>query len=127
MYTINDNTKTIHRENPHEECNTDDATSVYKVDVDKLTGLLQNGYTYCLHCFDFLKPRANTGHPFEYQQPNPEDVHRIVITRAECAALYEAIREVVPDCAERTLAIRKLEECSMWLNKAIVFHGESYL
>jgi hypothetical protein len=33
----------------------------------------------------------------------------------------------VPQSAERTLAIRKLEEASMWANKAVVFDGERYL
>ncbi len=65
--------------------------------------------------------------PFEYQAPTPEHVANITLVRQGCATLAAIIAEAVPQCAERTLALRKLEECSMWANKAIVFDGERYL
>lgn len=52
---------------------------------------------------------------------------RIGVIREECEKVYETLLAEVPDCAERTLAIRKLEEVSMWANKAIVFKGQRYL
>lgn len=66
-------------------------------------------------------------HPFQYQKPTEEQVMAIEAHRSGCEQLYELMLQVVPPCAERTLAIRHLEECSMWANKAIVFDGESYL
>lgn len=67
-------------------------------------------------------------HPFEYQAPSPEHVEKISRVREATKALFEEVSNAsVPQCAERTLAIRKLEEFSMWINKAIVFDGERYL
>lgn len=64
---------------------------------------------------------------FEYQAPTPEHVEKITAVREACKAAYLALMENVPGCAERTLAIRALEESSMWANKAIVFNGRSYI
>ena len=33
------------------------------------------------------------------------------------------IKECVPSCREQSLALTKLEECIMWVNKAISIHG----
>ena len=66
-------------------------------------------------------------HPFVYQAPTPEQVVKIQEIRRLCDALYDALVAELPSSAERTLAVRKLEECSMWANKAIVFDGERYL
>lgn len=65
--------------------------------------------------------------PFEYQPPTLEHTEKIKAFRAACAFVYDSLLTNVPESAERTLAIRKLEECSMWANKAIVFDGERYL
>ena len=65
--------------------------------------------------------------PFEYQAPTSQHVYNITNVRDACKALYEILQVNVPVCAERTLAMRALEECSMWANKAIVFDGEAYL
>lgn len=64
---------------------------------------------------------------FEYQAPTPEHVEKITALRESCKALYISLMANVPECAERTLAIRSLEEVSMWGNKAIVFDGRPYL
>jgi len=39
---------------------------------------------------------------------------------------YLSFLEACPRCAERTLAIRKLQEARMWANAAIVFDGRTY-
>jgi hypothetical protein len=65
--------------------------------------------------------------PFEYRAPEPGQVEAIQKVREACKATYDVILSQVPQSAERTLAIRKLEECSMWANKAIVFDGDRYL
>lgn len=64
---------------------------------------------------------------FEYQAPTPEHVDRITDLRESCKSTYRALMANVPECAERTLAIRSIEEVSMWGNKAIVFDGRPYL
>lgn len=66
-------------------------------------------------------------HPFEYQKPTDEQVGRMSMVRELCNQTYQVLLSEVPACAERTLAIRKLEEASMWANKAVVFDGERYL
>lgn len=60
-------------------------------------------------------------HPFEYQAPVPEQVEAIKRVRTALKIAYETLLADVPAGAERTLAVRRLEECSMWANKAIVF------
>jgi hypothetical protein len=65
--------------------------------------------------------------PFEYQKPGGNQIVQIEEVRQSMRATYTAILENVPPSAERTLAIRKLEEASMWANKAIVFDGERYI
>lgn len=65
--------------------------------------------------------------PFKYKQPTEEQTKNIIYFREACDELYDKLRRYIPQCAEQTLAIRKLEECSMWANKAIVFDGERYL
>ena len=63
-------------------------------------------------------------HPFEYQRPTAGSVRRIGEVRDALKEAYAVLLAEVPECAERTLAVRKLEECSMWANKAIVFTQE---
>ena len=59
-------------------------------------------------------------HPFEYQAPTPEMVEQITLVRERCKQLYELLT-LLPNSRERSVAITKLEEVSMWANKAIVF------
>lgn len=66
-------------------------------------------------------------HPFEQQTPTPSMLNRLDQMRLSFAATYDAIVAHVPASAERTIAIRSLEEASMWANKAIAFEGERYL
>lgn len=67
-------------------------------------------------------------HPaLEYHAPTPEQVEKIQAVREALSAAIQALQTIVPGCAEQTLAIRKVEEASMWANKAIVFDGQRYL
>ncbi len=59
---------------------------------------------------------------FEYQKPTDEQIGRISIVRELCLITYEVILAEVPDSPQRDIAITKLEEASMWANKAIVFN-----
>jgi hypothetical protein len=60
-------------------------------------------------------------HPFEYQAPTEGQTLKISELREGCKALYELLK-VLPDSREKSLAITKLEEVSMWANKAVVFN-----
>jgi len=67
--------------------------------------------------------RASGKHPFEYQRPNASQVERIEQVRQGCKQLFDTIMTQVAPSRERSLAITKLEEVSMWANKAIVFEA----
>ena len=56
---------------------------------------------------------------FVYHQPTPEQVEQITVVREGCRELH-ALLECLPQNRETALAITKLEEVSMWANKAIV-------
>lgn len=60
-------------------------------------------------------------HPFEYQKPTPAGVEQIETVRQGCKTLHDILL-ALPACRERSLAITKLEEVSMWANKGIVFN-----
>lgn len=60
-------------------------------------------------------------HPFEYQAPTDAHVQTITAVREKCKELYELLL-TLPESRERSLAITKLEESSMWANKGIVFN-----
>jgi hypothetical protein len=52
-------------------------------------------------------------------RPSPEAIARIEEFREEAKELVDVIFDVVPECPERTLALRELEGCIMWGVKAI--------
>ena len=60
--------------------------------------------------------------PFEYQQPTPEQVEQIEAIRSILKNTHATILETLPPSRERSLALTKLEEVSMWANKAVVFN-----
>ena len=59
-------------------------------------------------------------HPFEYQRPDPKQIAVIASLRQRCAELYSDLM-ALPESRERSLAITKLEEVSMWANKCVAF------
>ncbi len=58
--------------------------------------------------------------PFEYQKPTKLQIERITEVREKCRKLYDTLL-CLESSRERSLAVTKLEEVSMWANKAIVF------
>lgn len=58
--------------------------------------------------------------PFEYQKPTEESVEKITSFREKAKELFDLTNTLKPS-RERSLAITKLEEFSMWVNKHIVF------
>lgn len=61
---------------------------------------------------------------FEYQKPTDKSTETIKSFRQECKELSEFIIQNIPNCRERSVALTKLEEVSMWGNKAIVFNQD---
>jgi len=60
-------------------------------------------------------------HPFEYQKPTDKSVEDLKVCRIIYKNLYNLLIKL-PESRERSLAITKLEESSMWANKGIVFN-----
>jgi len=61
-------------------------------------------------------------HPFEYQRPTPEHVEQIEVVRGVLKQAHDTILATLPPSRERSLALTKLEEASMWASKGIVFN-----
>ncbi len=72
-------------------------------------------------------PTPRTGSPeeqilasFDHHAPDPDQVARISGVRAACKQCASDIMAHAPPSADRTAALRKLHECMMTANKAIV-------
>lgn len=65
-------------------------------------------------------PAIDLVQAFQYHQPSEDQIRRIQQIRERAISLAAAIQTLAPGCPEQTLAIRKVEEASMWANKAIV-------
>lgn len=57
---------------------------------------------------------------FQYHRPSDEQVERIAEIRRGHIELAKLIMGVTPEGADQTAALRKLHECMMTANKAIV-------
>ena len=74
----------------------------------------------------FNKPHE-IDNPMQYiDTDDPAVIARYTRINALAYAMYEAMLGVCPRSAERTLAIRKLQEARMWANAAIAFDGKTY-
>lgn len=63
--------------------------------------------------------------PFEYRSPEQDQIPQYQVVADAMAHTYRILLRAAPRCAERTLAIRKLQEARMWANAAIAFKGEA--
>ena len=61
--------------------------------------------------------------PFIYVAPKTESVEEITKVREACKALHDVLLTLKPS-RERSVAITKLEEVSMWANKGIVLNQD---
>jgi hypothetical protein len=66
--------------------------------------------------------RAALEKEFTYHAPTPEEVERMTAIRIAAKVLAETILDNVPDCADRSAAMRKIREVSMTANAAIVLN-----
>jgi len=71
--------------------------------------------------------RPDWTHPdrmFSYHKPSEANVEKIRDLRSQHKVLAFAILGAVPECPERTLALRALHQCSMHANYALVADDE---
>lgn len=61
---------------------------------------------------------------FMYHPPTPELVESYNELRTAAKTYAETINRLVPDCADKTAAIRKVREASMTANAAIACGGK---
>jgi hypothetical protein len=59
---------------------------------------------------------------FTYHAPKGDQTVRYSVIRDEAFKMAKTINENVPDCADKTAAIRKLRECVMTANAAIAIN-----
>jgi len=65
--------------------------------------------------------------PMEYiDTDDPKKIQGFSIINSQAYQMYQEILGCCPAGAERTIAIRKLQEARMWANAAIAFDGKSY-
>lgn len=64
--------------------------------------------------------------PMRYIDSTPDQVAAHKVIEEAVSGAYHAFLAACPTSAERTLAIRKLQEARMWANAAIVFEGKRY-
>ena len=62
---------------------------------------------------------------FTYHAPCPEQVETYNTIRSKAKELAELFNESVPDCADKTAAMRKLRETVMAMNLAIACYQKS--
>jgi hypothetical protein len=72
-------------------------------------------------------PRLDLDHIFSYHAPTPEKNIKYVELRMAALRLARVIDATVPDCADKSDAIRKLRECVMTANAAIALDGRLHV
>ncbi|MEW6423190.1 MAG: hypothetical protein AB1523_00340 [Bacillota bacterium] len=60
---------------------------------------------------------------FTYHSPKPGQPEKYTAIREKCKELAYLIDELCPESREKSLAITKLEEVTMWANAAIARNG----
>ena len=68
--------------------------------------------------------RTTTEEIFQYHAPTPLQIVQYQVIRDAAKVFAETLLEQVPDCADRTVAIRKVREAVMTANAAIALQGQ---
>jgi len=63
---------------------------------------------------------------FEYHAPTPQQVESMKRVREAAKVLALVIDEFCPPSADRTDAMRQLQNCNMTANRSIVLKGKGY-
>lgn len=58
-------------------------------------------------------------HIFKYHAPNPDQIDRYEVIRAEARTLARVIESACPDSREKALALTNLQQAVMWANASI--------
>ncbi len=61
---------------------------------------------------------------FKYHAPKPEQLPIYEELRAAAKDFAATVQRLVPDCADRTAAIRKIREAVMTANAAVALEGK---
>ena len=64
-------------------------------------------------------PQYDLENTFRYHAPKDDQPARYEALRAKAKELAALILETVPDSRERSIALNKVEEASMWANAGI--------
>lgn len=59
---------------------------------------------------------------FTFRKWSPEEVEEYSFLREECKEIALLVLDKVPECPERTLAIRSLHEAVYFINTAVTLH-----
>jgi len=61
---------------------------------------------------------------FSYHAPDDDKIAKYATIRSEARHFAKTLLDTVPECADRSVALRKLRECVMDANAAIALDGE---
>jgi hypothetical protein len=61
---------------------------------------------------------------FTYQKATPDQEKAYAAIREAGIAFAKVLLDYVPDCADRSTAMRTLRETRMWANAAVALEGE---
>jgi len=67
--------------------------------------------------------KDNVREVFTYHAPSPEQVEKMEVIREAAIALANAILATMPDCADKSAALRQVREARMTANAGIVLNG----
>jgi hypothetical protein len=60
---------------------------------------------------------------FKHHTPTERQLDKLELIRSKAKELAQLIQDIVPESADRAAAFRKLRECVMTANAAIVLQG----
>jgi hypothetical protein len=80
-------------------------------------------YAYLERTEQMPVTKQNVVEVFTYHSPSPEMQEKMELLRVKQIELAQLILDVVPDCADKSVALRNLRECKVNCNAAIVLNG----
>lgn len=68
-------------------------------------------------------PKLDLDHVFKYHAPRADQLPKFAAVTEAAKVFAQVIEENVPDCADRSVALRKVREARMDANAAIALDG----